>query len=412
MAPRFNYQQRSPESIAKRASGNNWIGWAKDEFTTYKVRKENHIRILPPTWANPQHYGLDLWLHYSVGPQKGTIICLWKMAGQACPVCEAHARAEASGRPDANELKPTRRVVVWMIDRNFEKEKGEVKAFLWDMPATKVDTEIAIICKDRETGQLFYIDDPEHGYDVFFNKEGEKLQTDYKGFTLSRRESSVDQRYIDYIVANPIPNTLQWRTYEEVKAIFEGAGIGPVQSPTPAGAVAEVAAPVVTAPPPPFVPEWTGTHCSAPGCGQPQFTTPSGWTCGNGHGGAPSIEELTPPPQVTMPPAPVAPPQPPAPPVQVAPPQPAVAPAQPVSYPPAPVAAPPAPAVAVAPPPVVNAPPPAIHMPAITLTPAQAAPVTTLPAPMPAAPAVPPPAAPAPAANSVSSLRARFQTGK
>jgi hypothetical protein len=35
----------------------------------------------------------------------------------------------------------------------------------------------------------------------------------------------------------------------------------------------------------------TGTHCSA--CGQPQFTTPSGDSCSNGHGGAAALEDIT-----------------------------------------------------------------------------------------------------------------------
>jgi len=34
---------------------------------------------------------------------------------------------------------------------------------------------------------------------------------------------------------------------------------------------------------------YTGEHCSV--CGEPQFDTPSGVTCSNGHGGAPSKED-------------------------------------------------------------------------------------------------------------------------
>jgi hypothetical protein len=31
--------------------------------------------------------------------------------------------------------------------------------------------------------------------------------------------------------------------------------------------------------------------CGAPGCGLPQWKSPGGWTCDNGHGGAPSLKE-------------------------------------------------------------------------------------------------------------------------
>lgn len=42
----------------------------------------------------------------------------------------------------------------------------------------------------------------------------------------------------------------------------------------------------------------TGLMCSV--CGQPQFDTPSGITCGNGHGGATGVEKA---PEVVTPPA-------------------------------------------------------------------------------------------------------------
>lgn len=378
MSERFQYQPRTPEQIAKRATGNNFIGWAKDQFETFSPKKENQIRILPPTWQNPTHYGLDIWVHYSVGPERGTVLCLWKMQGKPCPICEAHARAEAAGRADANELKPTRRVVTWVIDRNREREKGEKKPLLWAMPATKVDAEIASICKDRETGQLYYIDDPDHGFDIFFNKEGEKIQTDYKGFQLARRESSVDQFYLDFITQNPIPNTLFWRTYEEVKAIFEGSPAQAIQQPTSSGTVVETVPPVAQ-PPAPFVAQWTGEHCGV--CGNAQYTVESGGvTCAMAHPNAKSIEEIEYEKQQQA--AAAAAPPPPAP-VTTAPPPPP----QPI------VTAPTTPAPAIHHQPiVVNNPPPA---------------QPAAPQPVAAAPASPAP----PASSRVSGLRARFQTG-
>jgi DNA polymerase III epsilon subunit family exonuclease len=40
---------------------------------------------------------------------------------------------------------------------------------------------------------------------------------------------------------------------------------------------------------------YVGTTCGEPGCGERQFSTPSGVSCANGHGGAPALEDGEPP---------------------------------------------------------------------------------------------------------------------
>jgi hypothetical protein len=225
----FTYKARNETAWQKRAeqTGNQYDGYIKDEFKMYSLRKgENMIRILPPTWENPNHYGYDVWVHYSVGPNKGTVLCLQKMKNKKCPICEAHGRAELAGREDAKDLKPGRRVLVWLLDR-----KEETVPLLWPMPWQKADKEISMICKDRQSGELYQIDHPEAGYDVYFNKEGEMLATVYSGFQLARRPSEVNAAHVKYVEDHPIPTTLLWRDYDEVKFLFEGEG--PVDTPAP-----------------------------------------------------------------------------------------------------------------------------------------------------------------------------------
>ena len=300
MPSNFTYQARNEAQVEKRSnqSASKYAGVIKDDFNTFAARKDdNTIRLLPPTWENPDHYGYDIWVHFGVGPDSGTVLCLSKMKRQACPICEFQQKAESAGREDADDYKPKRRVLVWLVDRKTEAEKKstEENPKVWTMPWT-VDRDISKICKDRESGALYMIDHPEAGYDVFFDKSGEKELTKYSGFALSRRESSVAQAYIDFIVQNPLPSVLLWREYAEVKFLFEGEAVDvkqaevvpietapthrpalvqhtvtPVPAPIPQPPMAIPAPPPLPPPPPPapllkaFPPTGWTAHPSAPG---------------------------------------------------------------------------------------------------------------------------------------------------
>src|ERR1700677_2560430 len=202
MSRNFVYQPRSPEAWKKRESGNTFQGFIKDSYMGFSPKKENWVRFLPPTWENAGHYGIDIWVHYSVGPENASVLCLYKMTGKPCPVCEAFAAKEAAGQEDSTQYKPTRRVLVWLINRKEDKEK---KPQYWAQPQT-VDKEITKICRDRISGQLYYIDNPDTGYDVLFDKEGEQMLTKYVGFQIDRNPTSIDQSYLDYAVNNPLPD--------------------------------------------------------------------------------------------------------------------------------------------------------------------------------------------------------------
>jgi hypothetical protein len=259
---KFQYAARSPEQWAKREKGSTFQGFILDQYMGFSPKKENWVRFLPPTWDNPGHYGIDVWVHYSVGPENATVLCLYKMTGKPCPICEAHAKLEADGREDAASLRATRRVLAWVINRKEEKDK---KPQYWAQPQT-VDKEITKICRDRVSGALYYIDHPDQGYDVLFDKEGEGMTTKYMGFQIARQASSIDDAYLDYAIANPLPNILLWRSYDEVKDLFEGTAgpitkvnpgqpVGPTNEQVLSGAPAQIVPPPVIAAPPPTPPQ-------------------------------------------------------------------------------------------------------------------------------------------------------------
>jgi len=220
--PGFKYQPRSEEDWEKRANqrGGGFQGYILDDYRMYTLKKgENAIRLLPPTWEGGRHYGYDIHVHFSIGPDKASVLCPYRMAEMPCPICEARARAEKQGDEDgAKELRPSQRVLVWLIDRKDE-DKGPV---LWGMPWT-VDREITKVSRDRMTNKFYEIDNPEAGYDVYFDREGEGMLTKYTGVQLARRATSIEQDWMDYVVAHPLPDTLLVRDYDEIKALYEGS---------------------------------------------------------------------------------------------------------------------------------------------------------------------------------------------
>jgi hypothetical protein len=210
--------------LEKRAAqqGGDFQGFIIDEVKVYTPKKgDNYIRILPPTWEGADHYGLDLWVHYGIGPERAAVLCLRKMKNEPCPLCEAMARAERSGDEElAKELKPGRRVIVWVINRNDEQQGPLVWPMAWTL-----DRDICKISRDKRTGAVYAIDHPDEGFDVSFEKEGEQMMTKYTGIQLARRATSVDQESLDFVAELPLPDVLRWRDYAEVATIFEGSGM-------------------------------------------------------------------------------------------------------------------------------------------------------------------------------------------
>jgi len=221
MAMKFKYKPRPVDAWEKRANqqGSDWKGIIKDDYKQYNPPKgDNYVRILPPTWEDPEHYGLEVYVHFGIGPDRASIICINHMQNKKCPICEARQRAQRTGDEElARELQANKRVLVWMLDRKDEA-KGPM---IWSMPWT-LDRDFVKVSKDRATGEYYQIDDPENGYDISFDKTGEGIATKYMGTQVARRPSSVDQDIIDFIAEEPLPNAIVYLSYDEIKSIYEG----------------------------------------------------------------------------------------------------------------------------------------------------------------------------------------------
>lgn len=219
---RFEYRQRDASSARKRAesSGKDFDRYLQDVADAYVVNDgDNVVRILPPTWDDAEHYGHDIYVHYEIGPDKGTYLCLNKMKGEKCPICEERKRAQNEGDEEyAKKLEPKKRVLVYVIDRNKEKEGIKV----WAMPWT-LDRDIVKVSVDKRTGEVLPIDHPDDGYDVMFERTGKGPRTEYVGVSIDRKSSPLDNdKALDFAQEHPLPSLLKFYPYDHIASVFGG----------------------------------------------------------------------------------------------------------------------------------------------------------------------------------------------
>ncbi len=223
----FQYKDRGKEAVQERANqqGGMYDSYTRDGIPTLSLKEGNHlIRILPPTWEDARHFGIDIYVHYGVGADNNTYLCLDKMKGEKCPICEEYDRAKR-GRDEeyANSLKPSKRVLVYVIDRDNEKEGPQ----LWPMSWT-IDRQIAALCTDARSGEVLVIDHPEKGYDVEFNRKGTGIKTKYEGMKVARNPSYLAQDtrdeddWLDFVTKNPLPDVLVYRDYDYLAKMLSG----------------------------------------------------------------------------------------------------------------------------------------------------------------------------------------------
>ncbi len=142
------------------------------------------------------------------------------MKGEACPICEEYAKVRRSDEEYAKQLKAKKRVLVYLIDRDAEKEGLQV----WSMPQN-LDAEIVKISVDKRTGETFSPDDPRQGFDVSFERNGKGLKTKYEAVQLARRESDLgNDDWWQEATDNPLPELLNYFSYDHIAAAFDGKG--------------------------------------------------------------------------------------------------------------------------------------------------------------------------------------------
>lgn len=224
----FQYQPRGKEKIKERANarGGNFDSFIKPQYKRYKIKDgKNRIRIMPPTWEKPDHYGYDVWVNYDIGVDNQSYLSLSKMKKERDPLDEARRSAQHEGDDElAKKLSPRQRIVMWIIDRAAEDEGPQI----FDAPFT-LDKSFANLSIDPDTSEVVYIDDPKDGCDITFYKEGTGMLTKYDASKMRLGKTSFlnededkENEWLAFIQENPVPECLQFYDYEHIAGAFQG----------------------------------------------------------------------------------------------------------------------------------------------------------------------------------------------
>lgn len=220
----YQYQARDDSDVRRRADqgANDFDKILKPHIKMWKANDgDNRIRIIPPTWDKAKHFGLDIYIHYGVGPDRASYLCLQKMQGEADPIAEEHAEAVKDGDEEyAKEIAAKHRVLIYLIDRDNEKDGVQA----WAMPSG-LDRDIVKVSVDKASGEVLQIDHPEDGYDLTFEKNGTGIKTKYEGVAIARRSSPLGKdQWLEFAMENPLPDQLHFYDYDHIAKVFNGKG--------------------------------------------------------------------------------------------------------------------------------------------------------------------------------------------
>jgi hypothetical protein len=223
----FHYQPDDDEAINRQATdkGGSFDSYTKQIGGNFKPSATNRIRIMPSTFDAEKlkikrTWYYEIFVHYSVGPDRGTYLCPMKMGLGKCAICEARMEADEE---EQKALAPKKRFLVWLIDRADEAAGPK----LWSMPG-KVCTDIANQQRDARTGKAIGITNPEAGYDIAFNKTGEGVQVQYPGVAVDRSPSPITDdaekmaKWLTFIQKNPLNLMTHFHEQEYVMGLLTG----------------------------------------------------------------------------------------------------------------------------------------------------------------------------------------------
>jgi hypothetical protein len=116
---RVVYEKRSDEDNERAArKGGVYDSFISTDFKMFKPKEgENIVRLMPKSWPKEdnerwgKYWSIAVYVHYNVGPDEAAYLCLAKMKGERCPVCDV--RNATTDVEERNELRISEVHLAW-----------------------------------------------------------------------------------------------------------------------------------------------------------------------------------------------------------------------------------------------------------------------------------------------------------
>lgn len=192
-------------------------------ISQYKTENgPNAIRIISPRFEKYDqlpYFGKKVYIHTKIGADESTFVCLRKMYGEPCPVCEQYEKMKEKNPDDEalKDLAPKLRYLFLVVD--IKSKDTEAKGLRWYDAPVVVNDNIAELSQDRRKG-IIDPSDPDDGRDIEFTRSGSGLGTKYKGFRFYEADPIPDAWMDD--VPEDFEEILKKPSYEEVAQEVNG----------------------------------------------------------------------------------------------------------------------------------------------------------------------------------------------
>lgn len=238
-----------------------------------------------PEGENKLFWYIFLQDHTRIGPLDDAFVCPAFTFRKPCPVEEYLARNRLP-KEEWSIIKAKDRDIlfVWVHDNVEEENKG---IQIWYCPDFFFGSKIDKISKRPKGGGIIPFWDVDEGKTICFSIEKKgKDNIEYVGHRFIDREQPIPDNIIEQIF--PLDRAIKWNpSYEEIDKALKGQVKKTSQTPTEESTLEEQKKPDIE-----YGPDTTGTGTFCSSCGKPQFETPSGVTCENGHGGSDAKEPV------------------------------------------------------------------------------------------------------------------------
>ncbi len=225
-----------PDSKIKAGANQTGGKWDASFINNLKVfrtkpDKDYRLRIMPPTWENPDGLAYKPFKHFGIGPDNQAYWCLDKMKGERCPICIEAAESRKAGQAEiAKSLSCGQRSLFWIIDRDNEAEGPMIWEASWSM-----ERDLSALSVEKRTGEILHIYEPDDGFDIEFavEKKGKdakgKVFPQIVGLKIARTSTPLAEdikeqdAWLDFVQQNPLPDVLLFWDFDHIEKTLMGA---------------------------------------------------------------------------------------------------------------------------------------------------------------------------------------------